>query len=684
MKTNDELKKAVFDMPLHENGGDVVENDAEIIEYLLENCSFTIPKENRFFASMFCDTMIWVFWKRAEKYTACVDEEGLREGDNALAHTGILDFSHTNPEWQTILSLGIKGLRDRAENYYSSETDPSKKRFYGAVLRVYNAAIGFIKRVSEEARLLGRNEMADGLKAMTERAPMTLYEAMQTSIVYYMLQHMTECTYVRTLGRLDTLYYPFFKNENRADAESLIYDFYREIDTLRAPSNIPFAMGGTRADGSSLVNELSYLLLRTYRRAETNNTKFHILISDTTPDDLVKEALEAVIEGNNSIVFMSDTKIVESLVKHGADPSDARMYHVVGCYECGAEGELTCSTNARVNIPKAVEYVLNDGYDMLTGKKVGLSVENEPADFDTFFNEYLKQLGHLSKCAMQATDIYEKEYKHIHSSPFLSGTYTCAMEKGADLYCGYSAKYNNSSVNAIGLATAVDSLYAVKKLVYDDRTLTLSALRDILKNDWEGNEILRLRVKNRFKKYGNNDPEIDKLAHDTVKYLSEQVSGKPNMKGGKYRLGLFSINWRWDMGKMTSASADGRRKGETLSQNSSATFGADKNGATAHLLSAARIDGSDTPNASIVDIDLHISSVRGENGLNAMMGSLMTFFEMGGFGVHYNVLDTEVLKKAKASPKDYPNLQVRLCGWNVLFSSLSEKEQDEFIARSNR
>ena len=136
------------------------------------------------------------------------------------------------------------------------------------------------------------------------------------------------------------------------------------------------------------------------------------------------------------------------------------------------------------------------------------------------------------------------------------------------------------------------------------------------------------------------------------------------------------------MGKKTAASADGRLCGETLSQNTSASFGADKYGATAHLKSVASIDASDTPNGAVVDIDMHSSSTAGENGLTAMAASLKTYFELGGFAVQYNVLDTEVLKDAKKKKKKYPNLQVRLCGWNVLFSSLSEKEKDEFIARS--
>ena len=666
------------------NDADVLEKDCEIIEFMLENCNIEIPDGNRFFASMYYDSMLHVFWTRADNFKQEIDALGLREGENAMAHTGILDFSHTNPEWESLMSLGIYGIRERAANYLEKEADEKKKRFYRCVVRVYDAALSFMKRVSVKAKEMGKCEMAESLERLTVSAPSSLYEAMQTSIVYYMLQHFFECTYLRTLGRLDSIYYPFFKNENKEEAEKLLYDFYREIDKLRAPSNIPFAIGGTDKDGNCLINELSYLFLDVYRKAGTTNTKFHVICTSDTPQDLIKNALDAVREGNNSIVFMNDEIITRSLLKLGAKHEDAVNYHIVGCYECGADGELTCSTNARVNLAKALELAINCGRDMQTGKLIGLINDGIFNGFDELYTEYIRQVRYLCKNAMASTNAWESHYGKIHSSPFLSGTYTSAMERGGDLYCDYTAKYNNSSVNAIGLATAVDSLVAIRKLVYEDRKMTLPELVTVLKNDWDGYEPLRLLIKNRYPKYGNADPTVDTLASDIVKKLSCEVSGKPNAKGGKFRLGLFSINWRWDLGEKTAASADGRKNGETLSQNSSATFGADKNGATAHLLSACVIDGTNTPNAHIVDLDLHVSAVAGENGLNAMNTALMTFFEMGGFGVHYNVLNTEVLKKAKEDPSAYPNLQVRLCGWNVLFSSLSEKEKDEFISRSVR
>lgn len=193
---------------------------------------------------------------------------------------------------------------------------------------------------------------------------------------------------------------------------------------------------------------------------------------------------------------------------------------------------------------------------------------------------------------------------------------------------------------------------------------------------------MRCCLKNNFPKFGAGNTFADGLAKHIIERLSEVINGRPNVKGGVWRLGTFSIDWRWDFGKHTHATANGRKAGETLSQNTSASFGADKEGATAHLLSVSAFPHTHTPNGSIADIDLHSSAVRGENGITALYSTLKTYFERGGLAVHYNVLDTETLKKAKQDPSAYPNLQVRLCGWNVLFSSLSEKEKDEFIARS--
>ena len=676
---------AVQNVGIGENS-DILELDCKNIIFLLENCEITIPQNNRFFVHVNCDGIQnKIYYERISLYDHEIADNGLSVGNETLAYTGTYDFSHTTAEWESVLGLGISGLRKRILEYAQiNKNDKKKQSFYHEVLKVYDAALEFMKRAAEIAEKSGKHEMAKGIINLTENAPQNLFEAMQTTIIYYFLQHMFEGTNLRTLGRLDSLFYSYYKKESEETAKEMVLEYLKEIDTLKAPSNIPFAIGGTDKDGNSLINELSYIFPEAYKIAKTNNTKFHILCTDDTPADIIESAFEGIRDGNNSIVFMSDRKIIESLKKIGIEHNDAVNYHVVGCYECGGEGELTSSCNARVNLPLALEFALNNGRNFLDEKLAGLENKGEFETFESLYTEYKRQLVYMCNCAMKMTDICEAHYKHVHSAPILSGAYISALEKGGDLYGDYTAKYNNSSVNGIGLATAVDSLVAIKKLVYEDKTLTLEKLIEILKSNWENQEPLRLMIKRKFPKFGLNDEATDEIAKDIVDVMYQTIGGKPNVKGGIYRLGLFSINWRWEFGKKTGASADGRLAGETLSQNASATFGADKNGTTAHLLSVTSIDASQTPNGTIADIDIHSSAVKGKNGIKALTSTLKTYFDLGGFGVHYNVLDTEILKDAKLNPEKYPNLQVRLCGWNVLFSSLSEKEKDEFIERSVR
>lgn len=665
---------------------DVLESDCDNIVFLFENCEITVPEEYRFFVDLNCiGLQRHICYKRNEKYWDEFKNNPFYVGEKTCSYDGNTDFSHTNTEWQFVISKGIIGIKKRVEEYAEKNRDDAKKqRFYTNVIRVYDAALKFIERASTEARKAGKTEMADGLLNLVSNPPKNLFEAMQTSIVYYVLQHVFDGTVLRTLGRLDSLFYPYYVKEDKDVAKKMMIDFLQEAERLKAPANMPFAIGGTDVDGNSLVNELSYMIIDAYEEAGTNNVKFHLLCSKNTPQDLIERTFLSVRNGNNSVVFMSDEKVIESLVKHGIEYEDAVDYHVVGCYEAGGNGELCSSCNGRVNIPKALEFALNKGIDVLTGEKAGLDNDGKFETFEDLYTEFERQLVYLSDCSRKVSDWYESHYNKIHAAPILSATYTSALEKGGDLYCDYAAKYNSASINFLGLATAVDSLAAIRKVVYEDKLFTLDEFNEILKSNWKDNEVLRLTIKNKYPKFGMGDEKTDALATRISNTITNAVTGKPNIKGGKYRYGLLSINWRWEFGEKTAASADGRLSGETISQNSSATVGADKNGATAHLMSVTAVDASNTPSATIVDIDLHSSAVKGENGLKMLVAALKTYFERGGFAVHYNILDTKILEDAKLHPEKYPNLQVRLCGWNVLFNTLSEKEKEEFIARSIR
>ena len=684
----DEYKNGIYAFDDANVGLDVMARDGMILEKLFSEVPIAGRPQNRFFYDSGVFVAHPLLYRRRNRILddiIALSGKEVKDNSSCMGYSGFLDIGHTAPDYKNIFELGLCGLLARLEKYAEGEHTEREKLFYDEGIKVWRAAIKYVERASEEC---GNEEQSRALAALAKRPPETLYEAIQLTFVYYVIQHWFDGANVRTLGRLDSIYNRFYKadlDSGRLDeqgARELIDAMYVELDEIKITANMPFAIGGTGADGKTLVNEMSYILLEEYAKLSLPCVKLHFLYTDDMPTGLVNIALDAVRSGANSICFMGDKTVTESLVKLGEDADDAREYAVVGCYECGGRGEITCSCNARVNIPKALELVFNNGHDLMSGVLLGAEIVKKPDSFDEFYNEFWRQLGVLCESAILLTNAYESNYKYLHSSPILSATYDACVENGRDVYCDGGAKYTNSSLNAFGIATAVDSLCAVKKLVYEDRSMSLDELAQILKDNWAGSEKLRLKIQNRFPKYGSGCAEADALAVDIVKRLSDMVNGRPNVKGGIYRLGTFSINWRWEFGSKTMATPDGRLCGEPVSQNSTATLGADRDGVTALITSVTEQDFTLTPNGSTLDVDFHASAVKGDDGLDVMKAMLVTFMNRGGFAVHFNVLDSKTLRDAMARPEDYPNLQVRLCGWNVLFSNLSRAEQEEFIKRA--
>ena len=670
-------------------GDDAILTDAKLTEYVLDNSDIYFTDSSRFFCRTILGPNIYtaykeVMLKRFEKEFAPYKDETFEQITKNNTLDMRIDFGHTSPNWKEIIPLGFFGLKKRAEEYEKNCKDPKKLRFYSATVRIYNAAERFIQRVITKAREENRMEIACGLENLLTNPPQNMYEAFQMLLLYHNLQHFGETTWIRTFGRVDTLLYPYFINEDENSATNLVRDFIKEINGHGMAENQPFALGGSDENGNSLVNKLSYIFVNEYKKLNPPYVKVHILCDKKIPEDFLKLALDSIRCGANSICFMGDEALKKAVLKLGADERDALDYHVDGCYEAGAYGELTSPATGRISIAKAIELLLNNGVDMLTGYKFGLTVEKEPETFEEFYKEFLRQLENIASLAKKYIGQMERHYPRIHAGMFFTSCFKEYMENGVDVFAGFGAKYNNTSIVGIGLATAVDSLVAVKKLVYDDKTMSLSELSELMRNNWSGNEKLRLTVKNKFPKYGMADPEVDNLAADLVKKLAKMINKQPNEKGGVYRLGLHSITVRWVMGSSLAATPDGRLAGESTSLNTGASLGADREGITAHIISVTTIDSSDSPNSVTLDIDMHESMVRGESGLNAMYATLKTYLDRGGFSVHYNVLNSEILRDAQKNPDKYPNLQVRVCGWNYLFNNLPKEHQDDYIIRFER
>lgn len=628
------------------------------------------------------------------------------DGSSCLAYTAGPDFGHTACYWDDVLSLGFVGLLDRARKYAENyaENDVEAHDFIRSLEIVYDGIFAYLDRITSlyekvsDKEIDGfvrenSREIADTVRALSKRAPETLREAMQMVFLYYNVQQKAEAATLRTLGPLDALLYPYMLSDmekgilNEDGVRELVDAFLLTCYSEKVEANLPFALAGVDKNGNSRANRMSYIILEEYIKLNIHDPKIHFCYSKDTPSDLVRLALESVRLGRNSIVFINCDVASDALTALGEDREDTLDFTIVGCYEIAAYGkEIPCSCNARINLAKALEVTLFAGNDGIGGKTVGINV-GETADFSTFdsiFNAYLSQCDFFSDTVMDMVRNYESVYNIDMASPALSSTFESCVERGRDAYNSSGAKYNNSSINAFGLATAADSLIAIKTLVFDEKRLTLAELCDILKANWEGHEDLRRYVLGSIPKYGNNDISVDGIAAEIVAHLGKKINGKPNGRGGRFRLGTFSIDWRLGFGEKTLASADGRLTGDPLSKNMCATTVRDLKGVTAHILSACAIDYVNIPNGTALDLTLHASAVSGDDGLSAFEALLKTFMIKRGFAVQFNVLSPETLRKAQKEPEKYKTLQVRLCGWNVRFCDLSKYEQDEYILQCEK
>lgn len=614
-----------------------------------------------------------------------------------LCYTGDADFGHTSPDWEAVLTLGIPGLRARVLAARDEKTalTEAQRLFYACTADTLTATIGFIARLADATDRLaadGDEKMrlvSSSLRHLTVGAPETLLEAMQLSVIFYNLQCNVERDAVRSIGGLDRLFYPFYRRDlacgrlTEAQARELFRYYFFKFYSMHVTANVPFYIGGRLADGSDATNALTYLLVEEYIGLDINDPKIHVRWHKNLPKPLVRLILGSIRDGRNSFVFLNDEVVEGALVALGEAPADARNYTVIGCYEPAALGkEVPCTCTGRVNLPKAVLVAMNGGVDPDTGAAVGAPADPDSyADFDAFYAAVLKQIAAFAAHAEALIIAHERAYPSLNPAPLFSATLADCVARGVDAYSG-GAKYNNSAINAICIASTVDALAAVRRLVYEEKKLKLSEFAAVLRDNWQGHAELRQTALHRMPKYGNGDPAVDALAAQVMRDTAACINGKPNGRGGVFRCGFFSIDYRLTFGEKTGATADGRLAGEPLSKNMCAVTAMDREGVTALIRSATAVDYTDTPNGTVLDVVLYAGAVEGDAGICAMETLLETFMARRGFAMQINVLSPAVLRAAQENPEKYATLQVRLCGWNVYFTALSRVEQDEFIRQT--
>ncbi|MBN1686527.1 MAG: hypothetical protein JW852_07715 [Spirochaetales bacterium] len=615
---------------------------------------------------------------------------------------GGLDRGHIAPGWDDMLSAGLTGLLAKvaaAREALGEQATAGQLAFYQAVEIVYKAAITLAGRFRRLAEEMAENDpehrerlliIASAMSNVLAHRPRTFHEALQFEWLMHELIEM-EGELVRSMGQFDRTLYPFYKADieegrlTRDQARELIkffwYKWYARTQGLENGKN--FCLAGQYPDGSEITNELTYLALEAHEEMATPDPKLSVRFNPDTPEELYRRVGEMIRDGNHSFVLLNDPVAIEALVKTGRTPEDARFYLPIGCYEPAVEGkEAGCKMNITVNMAKWVELALHDGKDPATGEQVGPNTGDPRsfADFEELWNAFVRQMNFFLERSLVCIQAAERAWPQINPSPMIAGTFEHCISRGRDIGEG-GPLYNGVGFVGAGLANACDSLFALKKTIFEDRTYSMNEMLDALRSNFAGREQMRQYLLNRVAKWGNNDPAVDELGTEIADLYCNKVHTFVNGRGGACTAALFSLDFALRGGLLTGALPDGRNAGASLAPSLNASYGRDTAGVTALINSVTKLDGTLTPNGAVVDVTLHPSAVAGEEGLEALISLMKTFFAQGGYGVQFNVFDVETLKDAQRNPEQYATLQVRVTGWSVYFTSMSKLEQDNYIAR---
>lgn len=598
------------------------------------------------------------------------EEDGREFGGDEPALSGSwygsLDAGHTCPDWRELLREGFTGLRDRALARRDGAA-AGQEAFYQAVALVYEGAATLARRLAEA--LPEEAPARPVLEALSQRPPQTLHEALQLAYLYHQLHEMENGYSVRSMGRFEVLYGDFYTADleagrlTREQAKELLKYFWIKFYAQHQGRMYgkPFLFGPG-------ANDFSRLAFEVYREMNVVDPKLHVRLGKDTPADFVRQVFECIRGGCTGIVLANYEAQVPMLCANGKALEDAEDYILIGCYEPAVMGkELNCSGACAVNLARAVEQVL------------------EQAEYGSFEELLTAYLGVLDDWIGRAIDRVRREerlWPQISPSPVLSGTMPSCLERGKDV-SEAGARYNTSGLLSAGLANAIDSLAVIRQFVFEEQRCTQRELRAALAANWEGYEELRLTAQHRVPKWGNNDPRVDELGRRLTDFLGARINTEPNSRGGVFQAALYTItDTAKNLGSRTGALPDGRRDGEPLTINTGATVGRDRSGVTSLINSVTSLQLSQFPNGTVLDIMLHPSVVRGEQGLATLEAIVRSHFAQGGMAIQFNIFDAGLLREAQRNPEKYANLQVRVCGWNARFIDLAPEEQEMYIQKA--
>lgn len=650
--------------------------------------------------------------------------EDVQKARKALVFTVDLfergSFGHTVYNTPAILKYGFVKVKEEALEHIrnADESIPEefkKIQYWKAFVIICDGIIAFANRFSALAKELAEKEESAQRRAelleiarICSRVPEypaeTFHEAVQAAWFLQLLPQIEGNGNSVSPGRLDQHLYPYYKQDIEQGriqiekAQELLDCLWLKLneivkcwDTEAAKVHAGFPMtqtvtiSGRTKDGKDATNELSYLFLNTQAHIRLGSPQFVVRVHADLAEDFVLHVCETIRGGGGMPALFGDEVVTKSLLKLGMSYEEARDCAVVGCVEPSVIGAFGRNNGGFLNLARIIDFAMNDGRDRLTGEQIGLHTGDPRkfTDIEDVKKAVKTQLVYFVKLLATEDHIIDVVQSELTPHVLVSTMIPGCMEKGRDITAG-GAIYHTTTPFGAGISTAADSLAAIKKTVFEDRSVSMDELLHALDTDFEGMEGEKIRQKLlAAPKFGNDDDYADMFAKFLSDAFMEEVEQYESGRGGHLVGGFFTLSSTVPLGHETGATPNGRKARTPISDSVSPTNGVEGNGPTAVLCSAAKIDHERCAAGNAVNIKFSPGALESAGKLEKFSNLLTTYLvDLRGFEVQVNVVSADTLRAAQKNPEAYRDLIIRIAGYSARFIELAPDIQEDLIART--
>ena len=713
------------------------------------------------------------YWKgktTSELATSYMAPEAIKAIEHNIFTPGNYFYNgvgHVTVKYWEVLEIGFEGIMEKAQKELDgcSVGDGNyarKSHFLEAVILSCKAVIDYADRYAKLAQEMAAQTsdpvrkqelfvIAENCSRVPAKGAQNFYEACQSFWFVQQLLQMESSGHSISPGRFDQYMYPYYKKDMEAGtitrefAQELMDCIWVKLNDLNkcrdAASAEGFAgyslfqnliAGGQNKEGEDVTNDLSVMCIQASMHVHLPAPSLSVRVWNGSPHEFLIKAAELTRTGIGLPAYYNDEVIIPALQNRGLSLEDAREYNIIGCVEPQKAGKTEGWHDAAFfNMCRPLELVFSNGMDK--GEMVGIPTGDvtQMKNFDEFFDAYKKQMEYCISLLVNADNAIDVAHAERCPLPFLSCMIDDCLKEGKSVQEG-GAVYNFTGPQGFGIANMADGLFAIRKLVYEDKKVSMKELKEALAWNYDkgldaqsAGDMTEMIMKamqkagrnvdastaegllktfmgmkpgeqktQRFKeihdmidevpKFGNDIPEVDYFAREVAYTYSKPLQKYNNPRGGKFQAGLYPVSANVPLGGQTGATPDGRYAHTPVADGVSPSAGKDVKGPTAAATSVSRLDHFIVSNGTLFNQKFHPSALSGREGLEKFVALIRGYFDQKGMHMQFNVVDRQTLLDAQEHPEKYKHLVVRVAGYSALFTTLSRSLQDDIIRRTEQ